>query len=1126
MRNLITVEPPRKKSPIGAIIIIILILLVIPAIITTLVYILYITSDEKLEAPSPISSCGDRVCNGTENSTSCPRDCTYVLISKCGDRVCNGTENNSNCPKDCTSSPINLCGNNICNTGENYTNCPRDCNRTTTGGSSGGSGSKDTCTPSRTCSYYYNKNECGSPLSNGCENSLSCTSCGSGKTCSNGHCIESCINAAGCNSAGVFCSGSMPYNCSVASNGCLIRTNLTVCSQNYACINQTGCIQTKDCTSNDNCTYLNGTCGKGFCNTTSWKCQANYNSTDDICRPAQGDCDSAERCSGSGLNCLGDSFVPVGTVCRASKGSCDLQEACLGNSASCPTDSFIPTGTLCRASQKDCDAADYCLGSASCIDNNKSDGADCSNGKCHNGKCVSEINCGNNIKELGEACDGIDVGIENCEIQGNYIGEIYNSGNLKCLTDCSGFNLSECKWSSPYDAWENGPSSDPNFFPISVWAQRVSYATKYKDIGVNMIYSVASDLTESNLDILEKAGVPGIWVQNDIGISSGKKSAIGGWRGSHEPDNAQWNETRQAYDPCLDPLAVQQLYNSIKSKDSTRPVFVIFDPAVGYENWWGRGTECFGKMGMYPEYIKGADAISFDIYPYAQCSGPYKDRPDFVAKGVERLVKWANGEKIVWNFIETGNIDNCSDAETRIDAYGLRTEVWMSIIHGSQGISYFVHEWWPSFKEDAIFRHPEIVNEVNKTNRQIRELAPVLNSRTIENAAEVSSGSIIKFMVKNYNYSLYLFAVEMVNKSSIAEFYVYGVNNGKAEVLGENREITIVSGKFQDNFLGYEVHLYKISSLKYYKDSDSDGFGRSEAVQNYPSTPKGYSLNNLDCNDSNKNIYPSAKEIYGNDIDEDCNGHDNTLSEDLYAEVSYFWRLDGNADDEKGNNGLIVGDAQFVSGKQGQALKIDGDGDYVNVPFSRVRDVASETLSTWVYRTGSSAGNSGGILTILGGDNTNHQASISASKSEDTVACSGIYDSGYSLSSPSVPLATGEWTHITCIFDYNPDEMNISIYKDGVYEGSKADIIHYYQYSSDSIKIGSQKIDWAKNYFNGSIDNAMIFERALNEEEIQALYCSQGGQAEFCQSSTEHAAPSLSFISRIASFFKKVFGIN
>ena len=40
----------------------------------------------------------------------------------------------------------------------------------------------------------------------------------------------------------------------------------------------------------------------------------------------------------------------------------------------------------------------------------------------------------------------------------------------------------------------------------------------------------------------------------------------------------------------------------------------------------------------------------------------------------------------------------------------------MSIIHGSMGIMYFVHEWEPSFREDGSFRYPEIVQGVREIN--------------------------------------------------------------------------------------------------------------------------------------------------------------------------------------------------------------------------------------------------------------------------------------------------------------------------------------------------------------------------------------------------------------------------
>ena len=63
------------------------------------------------------SVCGDKVCDGDETVTNCPKDC-----AKCGDNICSSTETVSSCPKDCAK-----CGDNICSSTETVTNCPKDC---------------------------------------------------------------------------------------------------------------------------------------------------------------------------------------------------------------------------------------------------------------------------------------------------------------------------------------------------------------------------------------------------------------------------------------------------------------------------------------------------------------------------------------------------------------------------------------------------------------------------------------------------------------------------------------------------------------------------------------------------------------------------------------------------------------------------------------------------------------------------------------------------------------------------------------------------------------------------------------------------------------------------------------
>ncbi len=56
--------------------------------------------------------------------------------------------------------------------------------------------------------------------------------------------------------------------------------------------------------------------------------------------------------------------------------------------------------------------------------------------------------CGNNIKEDGEECDGMDLGGQTCQTRG-----FYGGGELGCLDDCSDFDTSGCEFDSCGDGW-------------------------------------------------------------------------------------------------------------------------------------------------------------------------------------------------------------------------------------------------------------------------------------------------------------------------------------------------------------------------------------------------------------------------------------------------------------------------------------------------------------------------------------------------------------------------------------------------------------------------------------------------------------------------------------------------
>jgi hypothetical protein len=204
--------------------------------------------------------------------------------------------------------------------------------------------------------------------------------------------------------------------------------------------------------------------------------------------------------------------------------------------------------------------------------------------------------------------------------------------------------------------------------------------------------------------------------------------------------------------------------------------------------------------------MQGADIVSFDIYPVGSKTPQVKGKLEYVARGVASLVKRAANGQRLWTAIETTALD----PPLRPTAADVRAEVWMALIHGATGIVYFVHEFKPRFREDAIFRYPDIVTEVASTNRLIKSLAPVLNSPSLPAKIKVSSSIPIATMVKMFEGRTYIFAVAMQNSSSMVRIKLEDSHESAARVIGELRSLPISDGLFEDQFEGYGVHLYEI----------------------------------------------------------------------------------------------------------------------------------------------------------------------------------------------------------------------------------------------------------------------------------------------------------------------------
>jgi hypothetical protein len=357
----------------------------------------------------------------------------------------------------------------------------------------------------------------------------------------------------------------------------------------------------------------------------------------------------------------------------------------------------------------------------------------------------------------------------------------------------------------------NGLPTDRSFFPIGVWMQQPQNAAAFKAMGVNTFVGLWQPPTAERLALLQAHGLHVIVEQGPEALALKASPVIRAWMHIDEPDNAQ-ADGKGGFGDCLLPEAIVQRYQEMRTLDATRPVYLGFGQAVANPYWFGRGRKCsaIAPEEYYRAASKGADIVAFDIYPVAEARQPHvMGRLQLVGQGVRNLKRWAPAGTPVWADIETTHINNPARRPTPKE---VASEVWMAIINGATGIDYFVHEWKPSVREDAVFRYPDVVEELRRLNAQIQDLAPLLNGPTIENEVTVEARAEIAHMVKREGAATYIFAVNMEKRLTHAKVTIGSEAPAQIVVVGENRTVDAVNGAFEDRFGEYEVHIYRLRS--------------------------------------------------------------------------------------------------------------------------------------------------------------------------------------------------------------------------------------------------------------------------------------------------------------------------
>ncbi|HEV2210480.1 MAG TPA: LamG-like jellyroll fold domain-containing protein [Verrucomicrobiae bacterium] len=202
-----------------------------------------------------------------------------------------------------------------------------------------------------------------------------------------------------------------------------------------------------------------------------------------------------------------------------------------------------------------------------------------------------------------------------------------------------------------------------------------------------------------------------------------------------------------------------------------------------------------------------------------------------------------------------------------------------------------------------------------------------------------------------------------------------------------------------------------------------------------------------------------------------------------------WWRADGNAADACGvNPGVLMGSTSFARGKSGQAFVLDGTNDYVQASDSpSLNPTEAITLTAWVAPTQmpfDAPFKDGGEIIGKDGTFSNRQYMISLDVRQVFSAHIGVWNKGLLQVYGGTRLVTNNWYHVVMTYD----QKAIKLYVNGALDASRS-WSGPIMTGPEPFRIGGGADDGAPPFhFGGLIDEVMLFNRALSEAEIQALY--------------------------------------
>jgi hypothetical protein len=197
-----------------------------------------------------------------------------------------------------------------------------------------------------------------------------------------------------------------------------------------------------------------------------------------------------------------------------------------------------------------------------------------------------------------------------------------------------------------------------------------------------------------------------------------------------------------------------------------------------------------------------------------------------------------------------------------------------------------------------------------------------------------------------------------------------------------------------------------------------------------------------------------------------------------------WWKLDENtgtlAADSSGsnNNGSLTNGPTWTAGRMGSALAFDGVNDSVTIPHSSALDLAGAfSMAAWVNPAASTTN----FKSVMVKNYSHFFYASSKGYCGNGVVLAGFVGSGTRNNvCDRNPLPVNAWTHLAA----TNDGSVLRLYRNGVMTSSAA-VTGAPVASTGTLQLGASRYGES---FNGKLDDARVYNRALSAAEVLALF--------------------------------------